>query len=125
MLKTVFTHSMLSLKISLICQLFPSNIILYLNNNAFQRGGICLQMSSNFRSLSYIVVLTFKVFCILLPYPEFPRLGSLRGCERAHVLAVRTCKHFASEHPRDEKSARVKAVDKCYRDASALLRKPQ
>ncbi len=53
----------------------------------------------------------------------FPRLGSLRGCERAHVLAVRTCKHLASVHPRVEKVRPHETVDECYRDASALLRK--
>ncbi len=51
---------------------------------------------------------------------SFPRLGSLRGCGRAHVLVVRPCKHLASVHPRVEKSARMKGVHKCYRDATAL-----
>ncbi len=41
----------------------------------------------------------------------FPRLGSLRGCERAHVLAVRTCKHLASVHPRVEK---VRPHESCW-----------
>ncbi len=40
----------------------------------------------------------------------FPRLGSLRGCERAHVLAVRTCKHLASVHPHVEKVRRMKLL---------------
>ncbi len=60
---------------------------------------------------------------LLLDTPEqsFPRLGSLRGCERAHVLVLRTWKHFASVQPRFENVRRMKPVDKCYRDASASL----
>ncbi len=54
---------------------------------------------------------------------SFPRLVSLRGCERAHVLVVRTCKHLASVHPRVQKVRPHETVDECYRDASALLRK--
>ncbi len=60
------------------------------------------------------------LFCL---YCCFPRLGSLRGCERAHVLVVRTCKHLPSVHPRVEKVRPHETVDECYRDASALLRK--
>ncbi len=48
---------------------------------------------------------------------SFPRLGSLRGCERAHVLIVRTCKHLASVHPRVEKvrphESRWKMLSRC------------
>ncbi len=50
-------------------------------------------------------------------YQSFPRLGSLRGCERAHVLVVRTCKHLVSVHPRVEKvrphESRWKMLSRC------------
>ncbi len=49
------------------------------------------------------------------------------ACGDASVLVVRTCKrackHLVSVHPTLKKSTRMKAVDKCYRAASALLRK--
>ncbi len=42
---------------------------------------------------------------------SFPRLGSLRGCERAHVLVLRTYKHLASVHSRVEK---VRPHERCW-----------
>ncbi len=64
-----------------------------------------------------------RLTCVQLEQ-SFPRLGSLRGCERAHVLVVRACMHLASVRPRvEKKSARMKAVDISYQNASALLRK--
>ncbi len=54
---------------------------------------------------------------------SFPRLGSLRGCERAHVLVGERASTLRACTRALKKSARMKAVDKCYRDASALLRK--
>ncbi len=54
---------------------------------------IYLDFSSAFYSVNHRLLLD----------QSFPRLGSLRGCECAHVLIVRTCKHLASVHPRVEK----------------------
>ncbi len=39
---------------------------------------------------------------------RFPRLGSLRGCKRAHVLVVRTCKHLASVPPPPSRVEKVR-----------------
>ncbi len=68
---------------------------------------------SNVRHASNETLKISKGQSILLDTLEqsFPRLGSLRGCERAHVLAVRTCKHLASVHPRVEIVRPHKTVD--------------